>query len=346
MSWTSNVFHSTVYILFPSSRSFQFHHFISTSTPFIRTSFTSSIQQLEWSSQTWDNSVPSSPANCWVRVMFCRLIQASPFDPNWYLFRPTDFLPVKCDACSSVFCNNHFTYTSHNCPNAYLKDNQVPVCPLCNQPVPVARGVLPDVGVSQHIDNECQDDRATKNRSSRNKCNVKGCKIKELVPVLCSDCKVNFCLKHRHPSDHNCDPRSKRIPKSVTVTSSASSLIRSTAAAAAGTATNASRKITEYFNRNVIQSNGNNAHASNSLSEDEALAIAIQASLSESNPVPNNNQNNNNELQEEEDRQLAQAIAESQATSGQRRFQSSSADRCSLNWNLGQFFKKWHREPF
>ena len=28
--------------------------------------------------------------------------------------------------------------------------------------------------------------------------------ILQLVPVLCSDCKLNFCLSHRHTADHEC----------------------------------------------------------------------------------------------------------------------------------------------
>ena len=59
-----------------------------------------------------------------------------------------DFLPIRCDACSETFCVGHYHYQGHSCPNSYLKDVQVPVCPLCNQPVPVKRGQLPDIGKS------------------------------------------------------------------------------------------------------------------------------------------------------------------------------------------------------
>lgn len=37
-----------------------------------------------------------------------------------------------------------------------------------------------------------------------NRCSVKGCKQKEVVPVICDQCKLNHCLKHRHPTDHSC----------------------------------------------------------------------------------------------------------------------------------------------
>lgn len=61
--------------------------------------------------------------------------------------------------------SNHMTYSKHNCSSAYKKNVQVPVCPLCNKPVPVTRGVSPDVVVGSHIDNDCKSDRATQDRN-------------------------------------------------------------------------------------------------------------------------------------------------------------------------------------
>lgn len=60
-----------------------------------------------------------------------------------------DFLPIRCDACNAMFCDEHFSYTTHNCSHAYKKDNQVPVCPLCNKPVPVSKGQQPDFVVGK-----------------------------------------------------------------------------------------------------------------------------------------------------------------------------------------------------
>lgn len=115
------------------------------------------------------------------------------------------------------FCSDqHYTYTTHNCPNAYLKNNQVPECPLCNAPVPIGRGQQPDAAVSAHIDNDCQSDPAKSRRKVfTNKCSKKGCKVKEVIPVICNDCRANYCLKHRHPSDHNC-PKTVIIPPKQT----------------------------------------------------------------------------------------------------------------------------------
>lgn len=117
-----------------------------------------------------------------------------------------DFLPIKCDACKLLFCDEHFRYNSHNCKNAYQKDNQVPVCPLCSIPISVQKGLHPDYVVSNHIDSDCQSDPAKSRRKVfTNKCSFKKCKNKEVIPVICSECSQNFCLKHRHPADHICE---------------------------------------------------------------------------------------------------------------------------------------------
>ncbi|XP_063239458.1 AN1-type zinc finger protein 2A [Bacillus rossius redtenbacheri] len=121
-----------------------------------------------------------------------------------------DFLPLKCDACQKLFCQEHFRYDGHGCPAAYRKDVQVPVCPLCGTPVPVGRGELADAVVGAHIDRDCLSDPARHRRKVfANKCAVKGCRGKEVVPVRCPECSLNHCLKHRHPADHRCVGRAQ-----------------------------------------------------------------------------------------------------------------------------------------
>ncbi|XP_007443097.1 AN1-type zinc finger protein 2A [Python bivittatus] len=119
-----------------------------------------------------------------------------------------DFLPLKCDACEKLFCKDHFTYSRHNCSSAYKKDVQVPVCPLCNAPVPVRKGELPDVAVGAHMDRDCKQDSAQqKQKIFTNKCFRPGCKKKEMMQLVCDQCHRNFCLRHRHPLDHDCQGR-------------------------------------------------------------------------------------------------------------------------------------------
>ncbi|KAM7140232.1 AN1-type zinc finger protein 2A isoform 3-T3 [Molossus nigricans] len=93
-----------------------------------------------------------------------------------------DFLPLKCD------------------------DVQVPVCPLCNSPVLVRKGEIPDVVVGEHIDRNCKyrPGKKEKVRVFTYRCSKKGCKKREMLPLACEQCSGNFCIQHRHPLDHRC----------------------------------------------------------------------------------------------------------------------------------------------
>lgn len=163
-----------------------------------------------------------------------------------------DFLPLKCDACTSIYCTDHVSYTNHNCPSAYKKDVQVPVCPLCNKPVPKKRGDPPDVAVGLHIDNECQSE--IKSKVFSNRCTFKGCKVKEMIPVHCTDCSQNFCLRHRHPPDHNCIGVQEATRR---------------------------RRLEALDCKPAARSGELLRNIQGSISEDEALARALQASMLE-----------------------------------------------------------------
>ncbi|XP_045110165.1 AN1-type zinc finger protein 2A-like isoform X2 [Portunus trituberculatus] len=112
-----------------------------------------------------------------------------------------DFLPFTCNLCQKEFCVDHHKYTAHNCTESYRADAQVPICPLCDQPVPSKRGEPPDLAVNEHMENNCKN---KKKKIYTNKCSADGCKTKEMIPVLCESCRQNYCLRHRHPSDHDC----------------------------------------------------------------------------------------------------------------------------------------------
>ncbi|CEP14277.1 hypothetical protein [Parasitella parasitica] len=97
---------------------------------------------------------------------------------------------------------DHFKLQDHNCPS--LKDPsmdiRVPVCPICDKPVPIKRGDDPNIRMNQHIQSNCSD-LEPKNDS---KCRKKGCTTKMLVPMLCTECGLSFCVKHRLEVDHQC----------------------------------------------------------------------------------------------------------------------------------------------
>nr|CAG4645708.1 EOG090X0APF [Lynceus sp. MCZ IZ 141354] len=233
-----------------------------------------------------------------------------------------DFLPMKCDACSQVFCKDHIHYFHHSCPSSHKKDVQVPVCPLCNQPVPGRRGDPPDLAVGDHIDRDCQSDPAKQKRKvMTNRCTLKGCKQKEMIPVICSGCKSNFCLKHRHHADHNCrgnNPADRAREAAL--------------ARVAKPSKSSSSSSKQHQPRNTQSIQGN-------FSEDEALAMALQASLShsEARSVASNIPGND---QEQADLMLAIAMQESEREEQERRLRETrrvaeagggNSDRCCIS---------------
>ena len=211
---------------------------------------------------------------------------------------------------------------------------QVPVCPLCSQPVPVSRGAVPDLAVSQHIENNC----TTRNKGKvfNNACNKHKCKKKELVACICDSCKLNFCLTHRHPADHGCTGPPKRSQAAAAAaarvtaqtsssgqtkisnffsgpfrqpqptSSSGSSSSRGQLSAAAAAAINRQEGRGRTPGRPLVarQENGG-------MSEDEALAAALAASLGPAAGAAGGQQGEGAEG-EEEDRMLALALAESE----------------------------------
>jgi len=255
-----------------------------------------------------------------------------------------DYLPMKCDACSHLYCKDHLLYDDHSCSGKYKKDIQVPVCPLCSAPVPIARGAVPDLAVSAHIDQGCPEKK--KARVYTNQCHRiqhgKRCKKHELVACVCSACQTNFCLAHRHPADHDCQgPRA------------AASRAAQAAASRAPASQGQQSKITNFFtgpfrtgggggpspaaaaalNRQAGRGNTpgrplmaaaatTTARNINGMSEDEALAAAMAASLSEAGPAPPGPGAGS---QEEEDLALARALQESEvmAREGQGRQQAA-----------------------
>ncbi|XP_042535214.1 AN1-type zinc finger protein 2B isoform X1 [Dipodomys spectabilis] len=227
-----------------------------------------------------------------------------------------DFLPLKCDACSGIFCADHVAYAQHHCGSAYQKDIQVPVCPLCNVPVPVARGEPPDRAVGEHIDRDCRSDPAQQKRKIfTNKCERSGCRQREMMRLTCDRCGRNFCIKHRHPLDHDCSgeghstsraglaaiSRAQGLTSTTTVPSPSQTLPSSTSP---------SSLLLNICHRTTTQSPSRTAPPvialQNGLSEDEALQRALELSLAETKPqVPSS--------QEEEDLALAQALSASEA---------------------------------
>lgn len=113
-----------------------------------------------------------------------------------------DFLPIKCSSCAHFYCSEHYTFEAHNCPTGSRVSVQVPICPICEKPVPTPKDVNVDYQVNEHIQNNCQTKRS---KVYTNACSVPKCRKKELVAMNCTKCRSNYCLAHRHERDHSCE---------------------------------------------------------------------------------------------------------------------------------------------
>ena len=82
-----------------------------------------------------------------------------------------DFLPFTCDGCSLVFCLRHREKSSHNCSS---------------------------------LKRSTEDVSTIKTLICTYSCSVVDCNTTEVVPITCSLCGNQLCLKHRLPEDHNC----------------------------------------------------------------------------------------------------------------------------------------------
>ncbi|CAG8592607.1 2155_t:CDS:2 [Diversispora eburnea] len=61
-----------------------------------------------------------------------------------------DYLPFKCQHCRNYYCGEHSKPKQHSCINLPPTDDgeRVPICPICDIPVPISRGENPNVRTS------------------------------------------------------------------------------------------------------------------------------------------------------------------------------------------------------
>lgn len=237
-------------------------------------------------------------------------------------------------------------YDQHRCPESYKKNNQVPVCPLCNLPIPLRPGQTADNEVGRHIDSDCQSDPAKERRKVyTNKCSKKGCKVKELVPFNCGSCRQNFCIKHRHEKDHSCGGF-EGSGRSVTAAGAAAAS-RATASTSSRTAHTSSSKpaaqpqlrqqtltnmgLGRQLNEQRQARTGQGARVTasavhnmqGSMTEEQALAQALAMSAAAAAPTqqaaPTSDEEAARRAQEEEDEALARALQQSEADARNRR---------------------------
>ncbi|CAA7271320.1 unnamed protein product [Cyclocybe aegerita] len=152
-----------------------------------------------------------------------------------------DFLPFKCQHCQLSFCQEHFKVDGHQCDKYdESKHNRVaPNCPLCNTPVAVRQGQDPNVRMDYHLEKECSVVTGKVNSGSTPRCSRGACNKVLFSPIRCDQCRLQFCVAHRFPGDHTCNPVSPaslrpNIPNLANLNASAKNI--NAKASAAGSA--------------------------------------------------------------------------------------------------------------
>lgn len=147
-----------------------------------------------------------------------------------------------------------------------------------------------------------------------------------MMKLTCDLCGRNFCIKHRHPLDHDCSGEGHPTSRAgLAAISRAQTLASSTKTTPSPNQTLPSSSSTS---RAKTQSPTRTAAPvitlQSGLSEDEALQRALELSLAETKPqVPSS--------QEEEDLALAQALSASEAEYRQQQAQSRSLKPSNCN---------------
>lgn len=116
-----------------------------------------------------------------------------------------DFLPFKCDSCSKVFCLQHRSYRTHECPVAGSRDTHAIECPICAGSIRVTGTEDVNVAFERHSKSLCNPARR-KQRKHKKRCGAAHChkKLTLTNTVTCDVCRIEVCLTHRYPDAHSC----------------------------------------------------------------------------------------------------------------------------------------------
>jgi hypothetical protein len=90
--------------------------------------------------------------------------------------------------------------------------NSTPQCPVCSKYVKVPSNASVDAVMNRHIVQGCKTDlfenveqQRKKHLDAKYTCALGTCSnAKHLEVVTCKQCRLKFCLKHRHASTHKC----------------------------------------------------------------------------------------------------------------------------------------------
>ncbi|KAK9271899.1 hypothetical protein L1049_002264 [Liquidambar formosana] len=115
-----------------------------------------------------------------------------------------DFLPFKCDGCRKVFCVEHRSYKSHECPKSDHNSRKVVVCEICSTSIETTGHGEGDEKVI--LERHARSGHCDPSKKKKPTCPVRRCR--EILTFsntcTCKTCQLKVCLKHRFPADHAC----------------------------------------------------------------------------------------------------------------------------------------------
>lgn len=119
-----------------------------------------------------------------------------------------DFLPFKCDGCHKVYCLDHRSYKSHECPKSDHNSRKVIVCEICSSSMEVTGREEEDEKKILERHEKSGDCNPAKKKKPV--CAVKRCRetLTFSNTSTCKTCQLKVCLKHRFPADHGCNQAS------------------------------------------------------------------------------------------------------------------------------------------
>ncbi|KAK9107958.1 hypothetical protein Syun_023969 [Stephania yunnanensis] len=119
-----------------------------------------------------------------------------------------DFLPFNCDGCQKVFCLEHRSYKSHECPKADHNSRKVIVCEICSVAIETT-GKDNEADVKGVLEEHEKSGDCDPSKKRKPKCPVKRCKqvLTFSNNSTCKVCQLKVCLAHRFPADHACKGR-------------------------------------------------------------------------------------------------------------------------------------------
>ncbi|XP_057983492.1 zinc finger AN1 domain-containing stress-associated protein 12 [Malania oleifera] len=117
-----------------------------------------------------------------------------------------DFLPFKCDGCRKVFCLEHRSYKSHECPKSEHNSRKVVVCEICSTSIEITGSNGGDGVEKAALERHEKSGDCDPRKKKKPVCPIKRCK--EILTFsntsTCKICELKVCLKHRFPADHAC----------------------------------------------------------------------------------------------------------------------------------------------